>query len=586
MDFRILGPLEVSDGGNAIAVKGRQRALLALLMLHRNEACSVDRIVDELWAQPPPSAHKIVQKYVVQLRHALGDGRLETRPQGYALRLAPDELDAWRFERMLAAGRRRGNASELRAALDLWGGQALEEFRNEGFAQPEIARLETLRVEAREELMEAELAADRGAEIVSEIERLVAEHPLRERPRAQLMLALYHAGRQAEALAAYQDARRTLGELGLEPGLELRELERAILVQDEALAAAPRARPAATELPAARGIWRWAAVAAATVAVAAATIAVLASRDDGAGLPSAAAANAVSIVDLETGRALDPISTGVGPVALAFGGDSVWIANRRDRSISRLDPASHEVTQTIGVDQDVSDVAVGLDSVWVAGGEDGTLSRLDLVTGAVQATASLSEPPVLDTVTGYAPLDQRPPQRVTAVAVGSGSVWVTYGIGHVLRVDPATLVVRARIRVPPVSTGIAAGGGAVWVTSSRGAVTQIHPTSNSTSTWETLGPALAPTVDRRAGIWLVVGGGEGGVWRFDSDLWRTKVERGSAVDISTDDRGAWVLYRDGTIVLLDRNSGRELQRVAVAGSPTAIASGPNALWVSLGARNG
>ena len=253
MDFRILGPLEVLDEGQAVPIGGtKQRALLALLLLHRNETLTTDRLIDELWGgRPQPTAVKALQVCVSRLRRALaGDlasrrGELiETREHGYRLRLDPDSLDTHRFEQLLAEGRSelsvrrpRHAAAALEAALSLWRGPPLGDLSYEQFAQLEIGRLNELRVGALEELVEAELALGRHAEVVPNLERLAAEHPYRERPRAQLMLALYRCDRQADALQAYQDARRTLvEELGIEPSERLRELERAILAQDPALA--------------------------------------------------------------------------------------------------------------------------------------------------------------------------------------------------------------------------------------------------------------------------------------------------------------------------------------------------------------
>jgi DNA-binding SARP family transcriptional activator len=253
MEFRILGPLEVRDGARTIPLAGgRQRALLALLILNANERVSIDRLVEELWdEQSPPTAPKVIQNLVSQLRRALGDGLLLTRGSGYVLRLEPDTVDVNRFEELLAEGRRtlrRGDAEEagnlLRRALDLWRGPPLGELGFESFAQTEIAHLEERRVTALEERIEADLALGRHDDLIGELEALIATHPLRERLRAQLMLALYRSGRQSEALNAYQDARRTLvEEVGIEPGRQLRELHRAILQQERALELAPVVRP-------------------------------------------------------------------------------------------------------------------------------------------------------------------------------------------------------------------------------------------------------------------------------------------------------------------------------------------------------
>ncbi|HZO10405.1 MAG TPA: BTAD domain-containing putative transcriptional regulator, partial [Myxococcota bacterium] len=246
MDFRILGPLEALDGTRPVALGGRKRrAVLAALLLHPNETLSNERLIDELWGESPPAnALKTLQVHVSRLRKSLPEEVLVTRGHGYELRAAPQELDARRFEQLvddaradLAAERPERALEQLERGLSLWRGPPLADLAYEPFAQAEIARLEDLRVAADEQLVDAKLALGRHAEVIGALERLVEEHPYRERPRAQLMLALYRADRQADALQAYQDARRQLvEELGIEPGERLRELEVAVLVQDPALA--------------------------------------------------------------------------------------------------------------------------------------------------------------------------------------------------------------------------------------------------------------------------------------------------------------------------------------------------------------
>ena len=231
MEFRILGPLEVLEDGRQIDVAGaKQRTLLACLLLQPNEVVSSDRLIEALWEdEPPETAPKALQVYVSQLRKALGKERLETRAPGYRLRVEPGELDATRFERLVAEGKPQ-------EALALWRGDPLSEFAYQRFAQAEIARVEELRLTSLEQRIEQDLEAGRHAALVSELEALVREHPLRERLRGQLMLALYRSGRQAEALEVYQESRRMLiEELGIEPSQELRELQRTILRQDPAL---------------------------------------------------------------------------------------------------------------------------------------------------------------------------------------------------------------------------------------------------------------------------------------------------------------------------------------------------------------
>ena len=257
MDYRILGPLEVQDGDLEVPLEApRLRALLALLLLHRNVPVASERLIDELWdGSPPATANKALQNAVSQLRRSLPGDVLRTVGRGYELRVGDSELDADRFESALAAAADDADpesaATTLREALELWRGPPLPELADVVAAQPEIARLEDRRAAAFEARVEADLARGRHAELVGELEAEVARNPLRERLRAQLMLALYRSGRQADALAAYQDARRTLvDELGLEPGPELRARHEAILRQDPALD--PPAAAARTWTPAAR----------------------------------------------------------------------------------------------------------------------------------------------------------------------------------------------------------------------------------------------------------------------------------------------------------------------------------------------
>ncbi|MBA3262982.1 MAG: AfsR/SARP family transcriptional regulator [Thermoleophilaceae bacterium] len=219
--------MEARDGGVAVALGGvQQRSLLAVLLLNANELVPTDRLVDELWGEEPPKAAvKTVQVYVSRLRKQLGAEALVTSPPGYLLRVAPERIDLHRFERLagegrqaLAAGDAATAAKRLDEALSLWRGAPLSEFAYEPFAQAEAARLEELRLATVEDRVEADLRCGRATELVGELQGLAARHPLRERLRGQLMLALYRSRRQAEALDVYRDTRTTLvEELGIEP---------------------------------------------------------------------------------------------------------------------------------------------------------------------------------------------------------------------------------------------------------------------------------------------------------------------------------------------------------------------------------
>jgi predicted ATPase/DNA-binding SARP family transcriptional activator len=242
IEFGLLGPTRVVSAGRELTLPpGKQRALLALLLLHRNDTVPAERLVDAVWGEPAPAtARNALQGHISALRKVLGSERIETRPPGYLLRAGRQELDIDRFEELLGAARSAvdpARRAELaRDALGTFRGEPLAEFRYDAFAQAEIARLQELRLVALEERIDAELELGRDSDVVAELEGLVAAEPLRERLHELLMLALYRSGRQADALEAYRGARETLvGQLGIEPGPRLRELERSILEQDPSL---------------------------------------------------------------------------------------------------------------------------------------------------------------------------------------------------------------------------------------------------------------------------------------------------------------------------------------------------------------
>jgi DNA-binding SARP family transcriptional activator len=248
LEFRILGPLEAIRDDVRVRLGGpRQRATLALLLLHANRVVPIERLADELYAgRPPVTAVTQVQRQVSDLRKVLGEAAIETRPPGYMLHVDDDRFDLARFEKLTAAAERaRGEqaATLLHEALSLWRGPPLADLEYEPFARAAVSRLEELRLAALEARLALDVELGRHAPVVAELDAIVTEHPLRERLRALQMLALYRAGRQADALAAYREARRTLvDEIGIEPSPELQRLERAILAQEPSLAASAASR--------------------------------------------------------------------------------------------------------------------------------------------------------------------------------------------------------------------------------------------------------------------------------------------------------------------------------------------------------
>ena len=447
MEFHILGPLEVTDDeGEALPLGGsKQRALLALLLLRPNEPVSVDRIVDELWGeQPPPTAPKNVQVYVSHLRKVLGERAIATTRAGYALHVADGCVDAHRAEQALAVAQGKAAAEQvevLRAALALWRGPPLGELADLPSAGAEIVRLQELRLHLLKRRTAAELELGRHEDVVPELEKLVAAHPLDERLRAQLMLALYQSGRQAEALAVYRDARRTLDEeLGLEPDEELRALEQRILAHDPSLrppapASAPVPSSAARREVHGRPLPRSLLLGAATLAVAALLAAVIGLTRDTTD-PIVVPANSVAVVDADREVVVGAIPVGRGPNSIVAGAGAVWVANVGEQTLSRIDPETFRVTKTVGLGFEPTDLAADDEHVWVAGGYDHALWRVDR-DGIVRLKLTFVE--------RLGPLPPGFERGPAGVAVGEGSVWLSHG-DEVTEFDPDTGALRSTLR--------------------------------------------------------------------------------------------------------------------------------------------
>ena len=365
MEFRILGPLEVLDGEQTVRLgAAKQRALLGVLLLHASEAVSSARLVDELWGERPPStAEKLVQGYVHALRKTLGAGVVATRAPGYELRLDGNSLDLLEFERLIDQAR----TSELEPAvalrsraLALWRGPPLADVVLEGPERNTLARLSELRLTTQIERIDAELALGRDAQLVGELESLAAANPYQERVAAQLMLALYRSGRQADALHVYQTVRRALSdELGLQPGQELRGLEAAILRQDETLTPdghvargspplrPPAEPPSSTQARSRRERSRFVPVLAILVALGVAATAILVFRREPA--PVTVPPNSVAVIDAQTNELVATVSVGIRPGPAAAGGGFVWVGNLQDRTLSKIDAAQRTVAGTVSL---------------------------------------------------------------------------------------------------------------------------------------------------------------------------------------------------------------------------------------------
>jgi YVTN family beta-propeller protein len=552
MEFGVLGPMRARRDERDLPLGGpKQRALLAMLLLHANEAVARERLIEGLWGErPPPTAEHTLDNYVSRLRQVLGGGRVERRSPGYVLHVDAGELDVQRFEQLatrgrneLAHGRAPDAAVTLNDALALWRGAALADVLYEPFAALDAARLEELRLAVLEDRIEADLALGRARDVLPELERLRRENPFRERPLSLLMLALYRAGRQTEALSVFQTSRARLAEeLGLDPGPQLQELQRKILAHDASLDPPRVGRSIARARPRRRLRRGVVAGVAATVVASAAVGIVLGTRGGKASstdlnssaivglrvgaaapgpnvtIPNAPAAivatgeslwsadpdtGAVSRIDLVSRSVADRVPVGGTPGTLAAGGGSVWSASVPGDHVTRIDPDTGAVTQTVPLGgAQVSALAFGAGGLWVADLVDNSLIELAPSSGAARRTLRVHVRPTtlaiaagrvwvagyrdaeveeLDLATGQSVATIRVGNGPTAVAVGLGAVWVANSLDStVSRIDPATDSVAAVIPVGSGPTSIALAGGSVWVANQySSSVSRIDPTRDT-----------------------------------------------------------------------------------------------------------
>jgi DNA-binding SARP family transcriptional activator/DNA-binding beta-propeller fold protein YncE len=617
LEFRLLGPLEVWREGRPLRLSGeRQRALLALLLLHANEVVPRERLIEELFGGESSTSANALQVGVSRLRGQLANGRssngqggvVVTRPPGYVLRIDPEQLDVTRFERLLTHGRRAlaegdavSAAASLREALALWRGPPLADLALLDFAQAEIRRLEELRLGAVMERIEADLALGRAAEVIPELEGLVHANPLQERLRGQLMLGLYRSGRQADALEVYRQTREMLrDELGLEPSKALQELERSILRQETSLdlegpsaataarledgrATEPgRPRPERDERPveqsetvdvdaarASRSRGRRLLVIALAAGVAAAAVAGLRLMNGGRDL--ALGPNTIVRVDPNANRIVQSIRVGRLPGAIAATAQHVWVVNERDGTVSRV-TRDTGATQTIGRFASVGFLTLDeRGNVYASGWDAPFVWQID------PRTVTLSK-------------RFRVRSRAIGVAVGGGSLWVVDRlVNSVSRIDLRSGRVEDSIRVGADPLVAAFGFGALWVANSDDAtLSVIRP-----------GVARPETITVRSRPFGIAAG-EGAVWvgsntfssvsRIDPDTRRVVKE----IDVSRSGLGSglfsvaagagavWAAnWSELTLVRIDPETNRVVARIELPGAPRDVTTVGDDVWVSL-----
>ena len=534
--FRILGPLAVTRDAQLVSVGGRrERAILAILLLHRGEVVSVERLIDGVWGDArPASAKHMVHEYVSRLRQALGDVPIATRPPGYLLEWPDPTSDARQFAELVATARAAASAGDhggavhaYDQALALWRGDALADVGLEGHAQIAASRLDQERTLADEERVDSALALGRHLQLIPELEHRVEEVPLRERPRAQLMLALYRAGRQTEALERYRQGRTLLVEhAGVEPGRDLRELERAILTQDPALDLPRPSRDDADPVRRAPAGRRWKLVVAlgALLSLAVVAVVLVVGRSGSAHALAQLDANSAGAIDPGHDQLVDEVTVGTGPGRVVAGFGSIWVVNTFAGTVSRIDPETRTVVQTITVDGDPTAIAVGAGFVWVACTGTRSVDRIDpqdnklvpsilvgngpsgiaMSPGRAWVTDRLDDSVTeIDANTGRVLHTLSAGPTPSDIVYGLGSLWIANeSSGTVTRLDPVTLA-RQLITVGNGPEAVSVGFGSVWVANSLdGTVSRIDPTRNAITSTITVGEGPSSVLADSGAIWV------------------------------------------------------------------------------------
>jgi YVTN family beta-propeller protein len=557
-----------------------------MLLLAANQPISKARLMEGVWGDvPPATAAETLDAYVSRLRKLLGADRLARSPAGYLLRVGRGELDLAAFDELVSSAERvlsedpAASAASFAQALGLWRGAALADLRSEPFATAVSDRLDERRLAALERRAEANLAVGLGQELVLELEHLVGDHPTRERLVAHLMVALYRAGRQSDALAAMQSCRRHLArELGLEPGPELRRLEQRILEHDGALATfppplavAPGPRAAGsgrTGRPRHRQVkWAVTGAIASAGAVVATVVAII--------VPKAAPAivveaNVLEAIGARSGDATDRVLLPAQPGTVAVAGGSLWVASPVGGAVFQVDPAEGAVIDRIPLDGEPGSIVSGGNAVFVASTLGATVERIDPGTGTVTWASELSETgPVamaygnggvwvadstdedlleLGAISGSVlrsfSLDEHP----TSIALADGLVWVAaFDAGTVEAIDPSTGQDVGTVSVGNGPSAISFGGGYLWVA------------NNLDSTVSAVDPATFTVVST-----IAVGSGPTELVASNGSIWVANQYSGTVSRISP-------------------------QRLAVVGTfdvgdnPVALASGLGEVWMAASA---
>jgi DNA-binding SARP family transcriptional activator len=580
VDVRILGPVRVEGNGGIIDLGApRVQSLLAILALGAPEAVSVEDLVDGIWGDvPPESAKHLVQVYVSQLRQRLGGSSVTTQSAGYALALPETSIDAVAFGRGVqsardsrADGRLDEALREYDEALGWWRGPVAAGTAVYGGAVSLVARLDEAHLAAAEERIDVSLELGRHDKVIPELRRLTDAHPLSESICAKLMIALYRSGRQADALAAYQDTRRALAAVGLEPGSALRAIERSVLQQDPELlgasaqttpAPAPSAAPVA-ERRRSRAIW----LAPVAVVVLAGIAAMLVQSEGKHHVPnSIVPRHSLGEIDAASGKVVGTVRLGPGPGPVSAAGGKVWVGDVVDKTLVGVDAPTLRVGTTVGIGHVPYAMQAAGKAIWIANGFDGTVTRVDTVTNLVSSP-------------------RRPEPSATgrlALGYGAGALWVASQDMRLVRLDPGTGRLLARLGRPFGPQSLAVGYGSLWIgLASRAGVMRASESEPA---------ARIVPVGGRA---MSVAAGAGSVWALTPDtaeLWRIdprddavtgKLRLPTPQAVVTAGDSVWVTSTNGSLLRIDPRRLTIDRRIPLAGPPGGLAASHDRVWVTV-----
>jgi DNA-binding SARP family transcriptional activator/streptogramin lyase len=565
----------------------KQRAVLALLLLRANEVVALDGLIDGIWGErPPDTAVAAVHGSVSRLRKVLEPGGapyqvIRTQAPGYVFAAPPETVDRYHFERLAAEGKTafdQGDAGRsadlLREALSLWRGPALADLAFTIADRTELDRLDEQWLSAVEERIDADLVLGRHTLLVPELEALVARHPLRERLRGQLMLALYGAGRQADALETYRDASRLLDEeLGIAPGPALRELERRILLQDPELGT-PRP-PARARLRSTRA--RLALVGAALAACLLGVLAIVTTRDRGeTPVVAEVHSNGVGAIDPASNTLVQSTPGGEYPHDLVVADGSVWVANAGDHTVSRIDSRTGQVTATKGLRGAPIALNVSRGVVWIA------MSHLDQPTSILRLTGIPNE-----SAAHVVQLASGPQLLLPVLASGPSGLWASLpaapGEPDTFVLTPGGAIHRLDVlpvRCNPVGSGITAG--TVWIGCDDGRVVRVDEATRHPLATTRVGTRLSDLAVGADAVWAT-DTVEDVMWRVDTETGRatrTIPVGQSPSGIAIGFGSVWVASRlAGTVSRIDPDENRVVATVAVGGDVAPIVAGDERIWV-------